>query len=546
MVIGEALLVGAVSVALGLLVGIAMGQAALRLVTRTINDLFFVVTVQSVEIPTISLVKGAVVGLFATLASAAIPAWEAASVSPRAAMSRSGLEEKAQRLINYAAVGGLVVILVGAILLFLSTDFLAFSFIGTLAVVVGFAMLTPLSTCFLMGPASRLTGLIWGTLGRMAPREVVNSISRTSVAVASLMVAVSVIIGVSLMVSSFRFTVITWLSQTLQGDVYISPPSLTAVSNPSVLAPEVLDALQGWPGVAQIDSVRSVNVDSPNGPINVAAVNNPNTGQERLYLEADGSPEEINAAMQNGAIIISEPLANRLELPRNGGTLELFTDQGPQEFPIVGIYYDYASSQGSILMDQLVYRNLWNDGATTAVALRLNPGVDPDEMVGDLQGVLTPIQELLIRPNQALRDEVLEVFDRTFDITSALQLLATIVAFIGVLSALLSLQLEKQQQLGIMRAVGLTVRQMWQLVLLETGLMGAVAGLLAMPTGFVLSLILIYIINRRSFGWTLQFKVIPEPFLQALAVAVIAALLAGLYPAWRMSKRITADAIRFE
>jgi putative ABC transport system permease protein len=120
------------------------------------------------------------------------------------------------------------------------------------------------------------------------------------------------------------------------------------------------------------------------------------------------------------------------------------------------------------------------------------------------------------------------------------------VAFVGVLSALLSLFLEKQREMGILRAVGLSARQLWGLVMLESGLMGGVAGLLAMPTGFALSLILIYIINRRSFGWTLQMYVDPAPFMIALVVSVGAALLAGIYPALRLSKMLTAEALRYE
>jgi len=115
-----------------------------------------------------------------------------------------------------------------------------------------------------------------------------------------------------------------------------------------------------------------------------------------------------------------------------------------------------------------------------------------------------------------------------------------------VLSALLSLQLEKQREVGILRAVGLTARQLWGLVMMETGLLGAVAGLLAMPTGLVLSAVLVFIINRRSFGWTLQMQVEFLPFLQALMLAVIAALLAGVYPALKMGKSITAEAMRLE
>jgi len=193
-----------------------------------------------------------------------------------------------------------------------------------------------------------------------------------------------------------------------------------------------------------------------------------------------------------------------------------------------------------------VYRKNWNDPAITALALRLSPGVDVDMTVQQIQEALANQQELLVRSNRALREEALVVFDRTFAITGALQLLATIVAFIGVLSALLSLELERQRELGILRSIGLTVRQLWKLILLETGLLGAVAGVLAMPTGYALALILVYIINRRSFGWTLQMQVSWQPFLTALLLAICAALLAGVYPARRMGKMLTSEALRSE
>jgi putative ABC transport system permease protein len=120
------------------------------------------------------------------------------------------------------------------------------------------------------------------------------------------------------------------------------------------------------------------------------------------------------------------------------------------------------------------------------------------------------------------------------------------VAFIGVRSALLSLQLERTRELCVLRATGMTLRQMWQLTLLETSLMGGTAGLLAMPTGFVLAWILIYVINVRSFGWTLSMYLEPGYFVQAFAVALVAAWLAGIYPAWRLGQMVIATAIRQE
>ena len=294
-----------------------------------------------------------------------------------------------------------------------------------------------------------------------------------------------------------------------------------------------------------MDLLRTATVESPEGPVSVFGVHNPDFG-DRPFLSTGLASEEIWEAMLAGAVVVSEPYANLTGLPRRGGTVTLYTSQGLRELPVAGIYYDYVTSGGTISMSLDTYRQLWKDDALTALAIRLAPGADADAVARELGDALAPVQRLFVRPNQALRDEALVVFDRTFAITGALQLLATVVAFIGVLSALLSLLLEKQREVGILRAVGLTARQLWGLVMLETGLMGAVAGLLAMPTGFALSLILIYIINRRSFGWTLQMQIDGTPFLQALIVAVVAALLAGIYPIWRMQRMVAAEALRYE
>jgi putative ABC transport system permease protein len=546
LVMSEALLISLLGAVLGMALGLLMGQGAVSLVTQTINDLFYVVTVRGVQIPVASLAKGGLLGVIATLLTAAPPAWEAASVSPRAALARSLLEGKARKAIWLAAVGGLTFALGGGALLMIPTRSLLVSFAGNFAVIVGFALFTPLSTGWLMRASIPFLGRIWGTLGRMAPRDVANSLSRTSIAVMALMVAVSVTIGVSLMVSSFRSTVITWLSETLQGDVYISVPGPTASTPSTAIDPGIVEAVKTWPGVARVDVLRSVEIDSPQGMVEVAATDNFSLGDERIFQAIDVSKDQIWARLLDGSVIVSEPLANRLGIPRHGGSLTLYTANGPRSFPVVGIYYDYASSQGTVLMALPLYRDLWEDDSVTAVALRLGPGVDADQVAHAMQTTFVSRQQVLVRPNQALRQEVLVIFDRTFAITGALQLLATVVAFIGVLSSLLSLELERQRELGILRAVGLTVRQLWSLIMLETGLMGAAAGLLSMPTGYVLALILVYIINRRSFGWTLQMQVQASPFLQALAIAVTAALIAGIYPALRMGRMLTSEALRSE
>ncbi|MGL4649278.1 MAG: ABC transporter permease, partial [Caldilineaceae bacterium] len=423
------------------------------------------------------------------------------------------------------------------------------SFAGLFAVILGAALLTPALLVGFMALARRAASGM-GVVERMAPRTVTRSLSRTAVAVAALMVAVSVIIGVGVMIGSFRETVVQWLDDILQADIYVSPPSLQSNQVLTTLDPALVAQLGIFPGVQRTASTRTVEVSAilpgqANAiPVQIAAVTEDLAGDQRRYRASIGSPAETWAAVREGAVVINEPMANRYDLAV-GDRFDLQTDQGLRAVEVAGVGVDFDVAP-SILMDDAIYRGLYNDDAISAVGLFVANGVDVDAMVNTIRSELAGEGDLLVRSNVGTRTEALAVFDRTFAITVALQLLATLVAFIGILSTLMSQQLERMREIGILRATGMTRRQLWRLSLYETGLIGTSAGLLALPTGLLLALVLIYIINLRSFGWTLQMHLTPEVFVQAFAVALGAALLAGLYPAWRMGQTQPATAVRSE
>jgi putative ABC transport system permease protein len=547
MVLGEAALVGAFGSLLGLGLGVLLGQGAVQMVTQTINDLFFVVSVRGIQVPVSSLIKGALAGLLASLLAAAPPAWEAASVPPRLALSRAGLESKAQAAVGAVAVLGAVLALVGALILTIPTRDLTVSFGGTSAVTLGLAMLSPFVTALLMRLLGEPLGRLFGLLGRLAPRNVVRSQSRTAVAVAALMIAVSVTIGVQVMILSFRTTVALWLEQTLRGDVYISTQGFSATRSGTPLDPSAVELARSYPLAESTSFMRGVTVESESGPLELVATSPERPIDERLLLVAQGSrPGDTWQMVTEGAILLSEPLAQRLGINEPGGTLDLLTPAGWRSFPIAGIYADYASTRGTVRMSLDVYRALWGDEALNGVALFLTPRADPDDVTADLRSQLTGYPSVQVNPSGAIRQQALAIFDRTFAITTAMQLVTTLVAFIGVLSSLLALQLEKRREMGVLRALGLTLAEMRRLTLWETGLLGASAGLLALPTGYILAWILVFIINRRSFGWTLQMHLEPAPFVQAFLLAVGAALLAAIYPAWRLSRMQAAESLRGE
>ncbi|HWQ11271.1 MAG TPA: FtsX-like permease family protein [Roseiflexaceae bacterium] len=543
LVLGEALAVGVIGALLGLGLGILLGRGLVGLVTRTINDLYFAVTVRSVAIGVWPLLKGLALGLGATLAAAALPAAEATSTPPRTVLRRSSYEERARRLAPQAALAGLVLLAAGGALLLAPGKDIVLGFAALLLLTLGAAAATPLATLALMRAARPAMGAAFGLLGRMAARDVTAALSRTSVAVAALMIAVSVTIGVGLMVGSFRRTVVRWLDATITADVYVAAPGVASrVDQP--LPTELAERLAHAPGVARARRYRSVTVDSQVGPLLLVALEV--APQDRAIFQWVGpEPPGVWQGFARGEVLIAEPLAYRHDL-RVGDTLRVRTDRGAVGLRVAGVFYDYGSDQGVAMIALDRYRALWDDGRVSSLGLYAAPGVDVDQLVRELRQRAGSGQALDIHSNRALRAASLEIFDRTFAITRVLQLLATIVAFVGILAALMALQLERARELGVLRASGLTPGQLWGLVIGQTGLMGLAAGLLALPAGVMMAAVLVFVINRRSFGWTLLFQLDGALFAQALLVALAAALLAGLYPAWRMGRTPPALALREE
>lgn len=549
LILGEALILGVFGTLLGLGLGIILGRAVVGLIAQTISDLYFTVSVQGVSLAPVTLLKGAVIGVGASAAAAFVPALDAMRTPPAGSLRRSALEERTRRLLPVITLAALGLCGLGALLLILPTHSLIISFSALFSIVVGGALFTPAALVAGMRFAAPFGDRLFGVLGRMAARAVARSLSRTSIAVAALTVAVSVIVGVSVMIGSFRGTVADWLDTTLGADIYISPPQLTATRPTADVDPALADRLRNLEGIERVVMGRSITVTAPDypdlPPVNLNVATGEVVSRPRQFVWTTAPEGNYWPLLRAGNIMVSEPFAFRRGITPENNRLTLLTDRGAHTFTVVGVYYDYTTDQGSVFMANNIYRRFYDDPYISTMAVFLTADADPAAALERVRDALAGT-ELLVQSNRSLRNGVFEVFERTFAITTALRLLATIVAFIGILSALMSLQLEQTRQFGVMRAVGMTRRQLWHFTLMQTGLMGLAAGALALPIGLVLAYVLIYVINVRSFGWTMQMQLTAGEFALAFSVAVAAALAAGIYPAHRLSKLATAQALRNE
>ncbi|HKD53063.1 MAG TPA: FtsX-like permease family protein [Steroidobacteraceae bacterium] len=541
-VLGEAAVLGIAGATIGVLLGVLIGRGLVGLVSQTINDLYFVVAVNHVSVPPGALLKAVGAGLGTALAAALVPALEVAGGAPRLGLTRAVVERRAVDVARRLVLLSALLAVGSGVAIVASTRSLFAGFAALFMLLLSVAALTPAALRVLATAAARLSAR-FSPVMRLAFLDIAASLSRTGVAIAALGMALTAMIGVAVMVESFRESLRDWLLQTMRADVYVSAPGV-AESLERRLEPQLVAALLAVPGVAAHSEGRRVSVASPAGPVDLNAVNLIAASYAGFRFTR-GDPAHAWPEFRSGAVLVSEPLAWRLSLvPQD--TLTLITASGPHAFTVAGVYREYGNDRGEVLMDLGTYRHWWHDDGIAALGLYLAPGSDVTRTVSALRTAAAGKQALFIRSNADIRELSMRIFERTFVITRVLYWLAAGVAAIGLVSALLAWELERARELAVLRSLGLTPRGTALLVVAQTVFMGLAALLAALPAGLLTALTLVDVINRRAFGWQIDLHLRPAQFSNALTLALAAAIVAGLYPAWRSARVALAVGLREE
>jgi putative ABC transport system permease protein len=342
---------------------------------------------------------------------------------------------------------------------------------------------------------------------------------------------VSMLAGITVMIGSFRETVDAWLGATLHADVYVTTPSWRRGRSEAALAPDVVARLARWPGVRAVDRLRQLFAEVNGVRVSVAGfeVGLPEAGA-RVELVAGDLRAALQAVREEGAVLASEPLARRERLGP-GDALVIAGPSGPERFRVAGVYRDYGTERGAVLMDLATLARRFADPEREVAALR-------EAFAGDA---------LVIRSNRTLRADVLAIFEQTFAVTRLLQAMSLLVAACGVTLTLLVLARERSAEVALYRALGATRGQVFR-VFVGRGLGIALAGLtLGAAGGAGLALVLVKLINPAWFGWSIALHAPWRTLAGQALVLVAAALAASLYPAARASgtpaKELSRDAV---
>jgi putative ABC transport system permease protein len=546
--IGEAALIGCLGSLAGLGIGIGLAKAMLYLVSRTITVLYILVKAEHLLISPFVLMAGFGMGMLASILSSIGPAREASKIAPKEALALGTLETKIKIRLGYLSLIGIGLLILSFILALQKPIFHRplFGFLAALLILIGVSFLIPSITTLLNRLIAPILRFLFGSEGKLASRYIHDSMARTVITIAALMTALSMLISISIMILSFRKTVDLWVEQSINGDVFIFPGSYSITGYSALLPLEVSRALPSLPGVKAVDSFRALEVEYQGYPAIIAAVD----GQVFLNLKVirftRGEPRAILQQFASGqAVLVTESFSLRHHV-KAGDRIRLNTPQGEKEFPISGVFYDYSSDWGMVLMEKKVYQSLWNDETLHSAGIYLKEGVSQQDFKKIIRERYSKPYRLFVVSHRELRNEVLKIFDQTFAITYALEFIAIIVAILGIINSLNALIIERQRDIGIVRAVGGFRKQVQKATLIEAGMIGFFSHILGLLCGFLLSVLLIYVINKQSFGWTIQFTIPLRSLIESWLVVMVTSIGAGFIPARRAARLNMVESLRME
>jgi putative ABC transport system permease protein len=335
-----------------------------------------------------------------------------------------------------------------------------------------------------------------------------------------------------------------WIGRGIVADLYVAPAANEVIGLHSFVPPDLVPDLEADPAVRAVDTYREVTARTEAGDmVEIGAVRG--ADRRNLRFTGGGEREKMRDFFSGGdVVIVTESFAHR-HGTRAGDVLKIRTPSGVAPLRVAGIYYDYTSDRGLIMIDRGVFDRWWHDGGVNSVAVYLRPGADVAAAAARTRARWGG-RGLLVYTNGALRERILAVFDQTFAVTGVLRIIAVLVAIVGIFLALTALVIEREREIGVLRAIGASRGQVRGMLLSEAALLGTVAGGLGIAAGMCLALVLTRVVNKAFFGWTIELQW-PWIMIVTTPVWIIgAAMLAALGPAWQAGRVEIAGALREE
>ncbi len=534
----EVLLLGGAGGALGGVLGYLLSGFLVRVVGNAIASLYFFLKPAALPWSFWNLAGGIFLGAAASLIGCLPSLLEMGRVQPIRVLQGRTASRSAPKKTKRIALLGALCLVVAIILFGLSSRHVYVGFAGAFAFLVGASLFTG-PTIVLSAPVLKpLFSGMMGLSGKIAVGNIRENLGRTSVAVAAFMIALSLSIGLGAMIDSFRQSVVWWMNSQLRGELYISTKG-------DVNVPEdFYEELGRMPGIGGIDIFRNVPITFRGKPASITSIDASVLQRYDRFVWFEGGGENWEP-VKRGSVIVSESFSRRFDV-KKGDRISLDGADGPSDLAVTGVFYDYSTEHGVIMMDRSTFLRLFRDRTINSL------GIFIDETNPDRGKIIDEVKRkarargLPVATREEFHKRILDIFDGTFAVTRSMRVLAVIVAFFGIAGALMTLFVERRKEFGIYRALGFSTGDMVRMTVAESVAMGFISFVMSTLVGTAFALILIKVINLQSFHWTVFYHFALQPYLVTALTALTASLAAAAYPIWSVFRKYPAMQIREE
>ena len=526
----------------GWLVAIPIGHFLIKYllhgVSQTISTLFVRVQVDALSLSVAEFVFSFVVTVGISILAAYQPAREAMLVPPKEALEISQLGMQPRKSPRQLAIGGLICIVLVLPLSRLPAvlDMLLPGYLAIFLLFVGFALLAPWT---LQKISHGLSGPLLKQMGvpaYLASRYVRDSGTRTAVSVGALITAVSLFTALVIMIYSFRQTVEFWTYETIKGDLFLTSKMGEINRFRFPIPQEVIDDLQAYTSEVDILPNLRLFLNYDGFPYEFELMDMQKFMQYASFFWMKGDPEIVRPKLKRGeGVIVSEVFSNRTGLTV-GDVFKAQIEESLVELPILGIVRDYRTQGGVVFYSMAQFNAQYHSTYWGGVRFFFKDrDQDIDLAVSRLRTAIIDRMggKVDMYSGKGLRGAVLRIFDETFAVTTVLLLIALLIAALGIATTLTVLVLERSRQLNTLFAVGASFKQIRTMIFWEAAFLVVIGELGGIVCGFILSYLLVYVVNRQSFGWTFIYSVNWDALFLSVPLIILTALAAAL-PAVKM------------
>lgn len=541
----EAGLLSLVGSTLGILLGLALARGLIRLiggVITTEQDVF--------ALTPWAVVQSLAVGVGVTLIAAFLPARQAAKISPLEALRVQSRSH--ERIPAWIWMAGLGLMLVGYLTIYqlIWPEQVIFP-VGSTAIffiLLGGTLTVPLAVNGVEWLARPVVARLYGNEGAVGSANVRRSISRTTLTVASLMVALTMIISIGSVAHSFQKDMGSWIDSALGGDLY--------VRSGVPLRESFARNLKAIPGVEVVTPTRTISVRAPQSTLPEGVTKetfyfnaiDPFTYRQVADMEfiAHQGDPEINWKLleRGGAIFVSNVTAARYDL-HQGDTFTLLTRRGEREFLVAGVVMDFTGQSGVIYGSYEDLRSLFSEQGVDRFTIKVADGYSIRQVAQEIEDRYQKRRRISVQTTQEFKDSILNIVDQSFRLFDVLSLIGVLIGGMGVVNTLTMNVIERQREIGALRSLGMNRRQVIRMVLAESLAMGIMGGGYGLLFGYIMAEVMIFGMNIM-IGYDLAYRFTPTPYTTGVLIAFLVSQVAAYFPARRAARVNIVAAVKHE